>query len=337
MRKKGRFNRPLSRVVCLQIFARGLPKGDLNLFDMPLSDILQLNRLLGRLGYSGEDPGTAFPGIKALEETPPPALQEAVQQGNCVLFGGENLSQTCGMPVWKAFLLGLCDHLGDTRRITREEADKLRAMHREGQYDRMERIMRVVTEEEPDTAPAFAARLYTRRTALSLNHEAIRAVPFCGALTPNLDALLESVMQPPAESVLTPGGAAAGEAALESGQKFILKLRGDATRADSVRLWPADARDAAREHCGALLREVLEKRTVLAAGVSLAELAFWLEATGSCSAARRHYAIVSTAAPGDTERAKKLWSRFNFEVFRNDTGGAVALSKFLLALRPVPA
>ncbi len=240
--------------------------------------------------------------------TPSQGLVTAVRSGNCVLFASEELSKPCGMPLFGAFQLGLVDYLADSRLIAVEDQHRLRHLQRSDEDTALfDKLLKRVADNFPLATAEYAAKVYSRAGALSLLHEGLRDIPFCGVVTPNLDNLLERVLNIPEEFRVLSDSPEVVAAAMDAGQPFLLKLRGDVKRPETVRIWPEDAVRA----CPRLvLRAIVGTRTLFFLNTSAVQIDLWMTAAGAKPKMGPHYAILPHREQSPMRRKAVLRDKF---------------------------
>jgi hypothetical protein len=264
-----------------------------------------LMALIERVGGAPSETPDAR-GAVGLTAIPEPLLT-AVDSGECFLFGGEELTRNSGMPVWSRFLVGLIDYLADHRAVTREDAEKLHETWKSGRYDRVARCIREGVEGSEALAIRYASALYSKPAPLTNTLEGLAKVPFCAAVTPNLDGLVERIMDCEA---FAPSQGLTVEDRITESLPFVLKLRGIANHG-SMQIWRDTAIEDMDPNCREALRELFRTRTMLAVGASPDDLHRWLDAAGITRADHKHFAI---APAGDRElkrKAETLYRKFH--------------------------
>lgn len=271
-----------------------------------------LMALIERVGDdpSGVPDGGALAGLGVIPEP----LLRAVDEGECFLFAGENLSSSSGMAGWSQFLGGLIDYLVNRRILGREEANSLRDTWINGRYDRVADSIRKTVETSNDCAVRYATRLYSHVKRVSPTVEALAKVPFCGVVTPNLDGVLERVLHCEA---FGPGHALNVEDRLAECVPFILKLRG-LFGEPSLQVWQDLAIDNMRPDCAEALRELFRTRTMLAIGVTADDLQRWMDAAGIPHSDQAHYLIASSSDRELKRKAEILYRKFHVRVLASD-------------------
>lgn len=228
---------------------------------------MSLSSLFDRL-FPKSEPATA-PVTQPLEE-PPAELLAALRGGTCSLFIGEEFSRQCGCPTWNYLMQGLGDHLADTRRIDREDGDKLRQIYRNKQFDRVEKIVRTLLADHPEALAEYLAKIHTRPLMMPPSHEALKKLPFATVLSPMPDNVAARI-----------------------GREAV-RLRGDL-------FWPDEAEGPARAACA----DAVRGRTVLFAGTSPAEIDRWYGLAGPGP----HFALMPLGHALDAKAAAKYGIR----------------------------
>ena len=105
-----------------------------------------------------------------------------------------------------------------------------------------------VAASRPDLVNEFAERMYVKAAALSRVHEAIASIGACGAVTPNLDSLVERCFKLQETEAFAPCEATQASSCLMRGQFTVMKLRGLFARPETLNVWPAAALTANAEN-----------------------------------------------------------------------------------------
>lgn len=253
------------------------------------------------------DPGNAE--AISVPGEPPPPLSSAVKEKSCFLFAGDQLSRSSGLPDWTEFLFDLVGHLLQVHAITVEEAKSFRDCWEDGSYDRLAKMIRETAVRGDREAVDYARQVYRRAVSPSKVHAALARIPFCAALTPNLDKLLEGVL---AWETLGPADGLTVQDRLAESLPFVLKLRACAGGSSSS-FWPDESSGRLRKSCVEALQDLFDSRTMLAVGISPAELTRWLEAAG-VSSSRPHYLVTTTSDEDVRNQAVALYRDFNVSV-----------------------
>ena len=241
---------------------------------------------------------------------PPETLVRAVDNQLVFLFTGEELGCSSGLPSWPQYLAGLIRRLHYNRLITRDEADQLQEAVTNCRYDRVAQAIRIAVEQGEGHAITYAAEVYSSKALPSRIHEALARIRFCGAVSSALDAVLE---QTAGWEKLGPDDGLTAQDRIVECLPFLLKLRGSA-HDECVRLWPDSAIADIPEHCAEALRELMRTRTMLALGISPAELGRWLDTAGVSRAGHTHYLICRSSAKEVRRKAERLYGKFNIQV-----------------------
>jgi hypothetical protein len=281
----------------------------------------------------GRKPKKPLPAISDARKE----LQDALANRTCVLVTGEDLSKPVGMPVWQMFLIGLVDCLCDERIMPASRGDKLRAALRSGEVCAAEAALRHTLRASDLPALQYAHRLYTKPAPFTQTYESLLYLPFCAALTPNLDRLTERVIQAEPVDVFVPEEALQVAAKLHARERFVLKLRGSFDRPDTVTVWPEAAADNARDTRGfpALMRDLLTTRTLLFVGMPLEDIERWVSTAGVVEPARRHIALVFQVTKDWKTTARDL-KLYGIEVMVHSPDEPERLIAFLSKLDTTP-
>jgi hypothetical protein len=225
-----------------------------------------------------------------------------VDEGSCVLWTGEELSRTCGLPDWAEYLKSLIHSLRTSRMITREQSDHFRQLWQSARFEQLATLIRTTVHRGDRHAAAYAREVYSRTVPESRILELLGAIPFCAAVTPNLDELLE---------------------------------RGRGGRSGFT-IWPDEAAATLRKSCAEAMRDLHSSRTMLAFGISPAEMQRWLEAAGVSRADTPHYLITMSCDPELERKAEILYRRFHVEVLATPDLESDEVLTFLQQLLPYP-
>ncbi len=264
-----------------------------------MAGVVALSSLFDRLFSK---PAAAGPALVSALGDPPAELVEALRGGRCFLFVGEEFSRQCSLPVWSYLMLGLGEYLADTRRIDREDGDKLRLIHHRKAFDHLERVVRTLVADFPEVLPEYLKKTYARPVVLPPSHELLRKLPFAGLITPNLDAAVARVA---------------------GGPEKVIRLRGDLANPESVRFWPEEAEGPGREACAAA---VGSDGTVLFVGTSAGEIGGWFSAPEGDGP---HFALWPD---GSAAVDAKLAAKLGIRSLTYDASSSAALVEFLKKL-----
>jgi hypothetical protein len=288
--------------------------------------------------------GFLLPGAATREGVPekpyadlleaPPDLVKAVAASECILVAGEELSKPCGIPLWRSFVLALIEWAEDCRHIDQQETEQSRELHRIGQFDRVAHAILDRLQGSPGLVADFAQRMYLKTAALSNVHEALGTVPFAGAVTPNLDTLLERALAFTPEDLFLPNEIAKIGGRVSEKRRFALKIRGHWEPGAGIVLVPSQAiRQCARTaEYQQMITFLLTTRTLLFIGMSLDDVQTLIEpATLEKTPGRKHYVIVPRSeAP---KRVDATFRRSSVRVFAYTDGDTQQVCDFLEKLR----
>jgi hypothetical protein len=249
-----------------------------------------------RVSSSGSRAPAAAPDAvdKAVIELAEPSaeLQRAIASGECIVVVGENLSKQSGIPLWSAFVIGLIEWAADLRYIDDTQSNRMREAHKAGRGDDVAEAM---VDRFPDQVLQFAQAMYLKAAPMSIVHEALTGIQLGGAITPNLDRLLERAIGARADELLQHPDIAEIRSRVERKERFLLKIRGDWELPASVTLIPSHgySRCAEQPEYAGLLRYMLASRTVLFLGMNLEDIRMFLEPANLDKVPeRKHYAIL---------------------------------------------
>ena len=276
--------------------------------------------------------------IPAMTE-PSADLVEASAKRECIIFAGEGLSRTCGMPLWKSFVQGFIDRLYDSLILDPADAETARAAYHRGEFDRIVRALAPVAAKHEGILNEYAKVMYVKAAALSRTHDALGNVGACGVVTPNLDSLLSRCFKVQERETLTPSEADQALSSLLQGEFTSMKLRGTFTRPETLNVWPDFAMEinAANQHLRRFLEAALSSRTFIFVGTDFEEIECWLEPVEMARPERKHYALVTGSKQNSTARASALLKRYNIHPLAHDPSDDMAVPAFLDKLQTVKA
>ena len=244
----------------------------------------------------------------------PPDLIKAIAASECILVAGEELSKPCGIPLWRSFVMALIEWADDHRHIDRKETEQSRELHRTGRFDQVAAAILERLKARHGLVIDFAQRMYLKPAALSNVHEALSGVPFAGAVTPNLDTLLERALAFTPDDLCLPNEIAKISARVSGRRRFVLKIRGHWEQGGSIVLVPSEAfRDCTRSaEYEQLVTFLLTARTLLFIGMSLDDAQTLIKGAAlEKTPDRKHYAIVPLS-----EAPKRLDATFKRSAVR---------------------
>jgi hypothetical protein len=226
---------------------------------------------------------------------PPSDLMKALSAGECIIVAGEELSKPCGIPLWRSFVLGLVEWAADRRYIDEHETEQSREAHKRGELDRVADAVIERFAQQPGLIYEYARGMYLKPAAISNVHETLAQIPFAGAITPNLDILLERSLAMRQDDLFNPDEIAGISARVSEKRRFMLKIRGHWEQPASINLVPgrAFAACAGSPEYRQMATFLLTARTLLFVGMSLEDVRLLVEpAVLEKEPDRRHFAIV---------------------------------------------
>lgn len=273
-------------------------------------------------------------GLKHIPQImpPPPDLLLSSSNRECFVFAGEELSRMCGMPLWKSFVQGMIDRLYDALVLDPAKADLARAAYHRGELDRVVQALTPFAASHPELLNEYARRMYVKAAALSRTHEALAGIGACGAITPNLDSLLEKSFGLPEGEVFTPTDATDALTCVVRRQFTMMKLRGAFARPETLAVWPSQAMEAnaANSALGRFLESVLTTKTLILVGANLDEIEAWLApAKLDATPARSHYALVPRTDRNSPRKASALLRKYNIHPLAYEPSDENAVLEFL--------
>jgi SIR2-like domain len=191
-----------------------------------------------------------------------------------------------------------------------------------------------MVEKHPDVLLEHSRSMYLKAAPLSQMHEAIANIGMCGAITPNLDVLLERVFRVEEMGVFSPCEAEDAISRLKSDGFVLMKLRGMFARPESLQIWPSKAMQANVSNAALrrFISSALATRTVLFVGATLDEIDAWIGCADATQAAQRHYALVVKSEANGEKKAKALLQRFNIQCMSYPADSHSVAIEFLEAL-----
>lgn len=229
----------------------------------------------------------------------PAGLVEACQKGECVVFVGPELSRAAGLPTWQEFVQGLFQWAMENKILDPSLEISYREALQSGQVDLVADgvASAVQAGENParDLLLTYLQKIFgTPPAQAAPAHYLLKQIGFSGALTTNLDSLLEDALGAP---VFTPLDAQMLLPKLAERAPFVLKLFGTLEKPDTIQISPTRYRYAVADN--RVFLEFVEKlflsRTVLFIGTSLDRVQSNLDAFQLRNMNRSHYALVGVS------------------------------------------
>lgn len=246
----------------------------------------------------------------------PAELVEACLKGECVVFVGPELSRAAGLPTGKEFAQGLLQWAMESKILEPNLEISYRAAIQSGQVDLVADGVASAVQAGGDSASDLLLRhlqdVFGKSSAQPTQaHHLLRQIGFSGALTTNLDSLLEDALETP---VFTPLDVQELLPMLAKRVPFVLKLFGTLERPETIQISPTRYR-AAVDNNRVFLESVGKlflSRTVLFIGTSMDGIQSNLQALQLGNVNRSHYALVGVSGP--EWRAKAALFQENFSV-----------------------
>ena len=276
----------------------------------------------------------------------PPELVEACKKGECVLFAGADLNKPAGLPTSQEFVQGLLQWALDNKILDSDPSRSYLGALQSGQADLVadsiaSAVQASVAQLHAEDVPAekgtatdnllmYLREVFVRPSAQpTRTHHLLKQIGFSGALTTNIDSLLEQALAAP---VFTLQDAQKLLPKLAEREPFVLKLFGTLERPETVQISPARYRDAVADN--KIFLEFIEKlflsRTVLFVGTNLDGVQSNLEALRLRQGLRSHYAIVGVSGNAWRLQAESLQNRFGVQILPYPAGaGDEALVNYL--------
>ncbi len=279
---------------------------------------------------SKEEPKEGFPVTtltKAEMKIEPPQIPDelitACQKGECIVFVGADLSKPAGFPDWQEFVQKMLQWALDSKILDPSLGVSYHGVLQSGQADLVADgiVSAVQTGEGPvkDIFIEYLKDVFVRPSAKPTTaYRLLKQIGFTGALTTNLDSLLENALKAP---VFTLQDAQKLLPKLAERESFILKLSGVLERPETVQISPAQYRDNITDN--RVFIEFVEKlflsRTLLFVGTNLDGIQSNLEAFGLRNVHRLHYALVGVSGSEWRAKAESLQRRFGFQILPYST------------------
>jgi hypothetical protein len=275
--------------------------------------------------------------VEAEPNLPPPPVPDeliaACQKRECIVFAGADLSKSAGLPTWQEFVEGLFYWAMDNKILDPEIGSSYRSALQKGQADLVaDGVARAVQDSKDPVGELFLKYLqevFIKPSAQPTPaHRLLKQIGVTGALTTNLDSLLEQSLE---SAIFTPQDAQQLQPKLAAHETFVLKLFGTLDRPDTVQISPAQYRDTVADNKVFLefVEKVFLSRTVLFVGTSLDGVQFNMEALGLRNVRRPHYALVGVSGSEWRARAESL-RRLNVQILPYSAGEEdTALLNFL--------
>ena len=258
----------------------------------------------------------------------PPELVSACSSGNCVLFASSGFSAQTGLLTWTEFL---AQFLSD---LEREESPSNWSPLREELSRGSAGIVVDLLHARGKTAQLRAALGATYDRTVSIPRaltNLFSGVPFSGALTTNLDTVLEAAAASRQPRVIRLKEVADFGALLREKQFFVLKLHGDATEPTSMVIGQEEFLQAFDEtpNLRTFVGSIFASHTVLFMGASLAGIEWFLSASRiKAGPSSLHFALVPDE-PNFEVAAERFLSRFRIKLLRyTPTDGFSAVPAF---------
>jgi hypothetical protein len=262
----------------------------------------------------------------------PPELFNACLSGNCVLFAGSGFSAQAGLPTWTEFLTQFLSRLDqeDSSSSWSPLRDEL-ARGSAGTVVDLLNARGKTAELKNALSAAYRREVSIPQSCTSL----LSAVPFAGALTANLDAVLETAAASREPRVVRLKENTDFSALLREKRFFVLKLQGDAHQLPSLVIGQEEFLQAFDEtpNLRTFVGSLFASHTVLFLGASLAGIEWFLTAFRiKAGPTSLHFALVPDE-PNFEVAAERFLSRFRIRLLRYmPTPGFPAVAEFMQEL-----
>lgn len=244
-------------------------------------------------------------------EAPPEKLNEALADGECILFVSGGLAAQAELPTWPAFLGGLVEFGQSRGLIDADNAKRLLSSLREGQLD-------LVAEELSSLLPTSQLRVYVKEIQKNVRpsnaHRLLAGLPFAGALTTSFDTLLskafdeeESLILEDTEQLL---------AAEQDRKFFVLNLFGAVERSEKLSFTPEELKRNVKKNpkFRQFISTLFQRYTFFFVGSSLEGIRIYLKALELTPQQNRaHFALVGASQGVDTTKAMSLERQYNIK------------------------
>ena len=265
----------------------------------------------------------------AFPDQPPPALIEALQRGECVLFGGSGLSEAAGFPTWDELVRRLSEWgLGEKIIDQRAHESNLKSIEAGSAEFVADSIATQAKKSgrQADLAGFLGAVFRESSGDLTQLHKTLAELPFSAVLTPAYDDLLEQAFaarlqgqDPRPVYTLLEGPTTLDELRKRHAQHsfFLIKLRGQLARPESIILSQAQYLDtiSGSQSYADFLAGLFLSRTFLFVGSSLDEILRFVEPLRISESKQEHYALIAAQEQGWEQKAALLERRYNIRVF----------------------
>jgi len=264
----------------------------------------------------------------------PAELVEACQKGECVVFAGADLNKAAGLPTWQEFVQGLLQWAMENKILDPSLEISYREALQSGQADLVADgvASAVQAGDNParDLLLKYLQDVFRKSSAQPTPaHHLLKQIGFSGALTTNLDSLLEDALEAP---VFTPLDVKELLPTLAKRAPFVLKLFGTLEKPETIQISPTRYRDGVADN--RVLLEFVEKlflsRTVLFIGTSMDGVQSNLEALRLRNMNRSHYALVGVSGREWQAKEVSFQQRFGVQILPHSVKeGDGALLNFL--------
>lgn len=300
--------------------------------------VVYLSRTIARLIVSAKSAGgfTSGQGVESLGDlNPPEDLVRALNNHECMVVVGEDPGSRSSLPPWPQFVRRLAEWMVDLNLLPESEAAQVRMLLAASDADGAMAILDEHISQE--RLRDYARGTYLRAAPLSAIHEKLANVPFSAAMDGCLDELFKGTAGQ--ASVFVPAESEDAHQALASSAPFVMRLRGDWARPETIIVSPQKAAQHNQAQAGYVdfLRSAVASRTVLFVGMSVQDIGTWLEVlkpAKTAAATRKHYALVPQAVAA-TRAAEAVCRRAGLRMltYANDEAEQVCtfLDKLLAA------
>lgn len=265
--------------------------------------------LFGRLAWKhivriGSRIPSGFGGEFAKRSTaPPPALIEALNGKQAILWAGSGLSAQAGHPTWSDLLERMHKTATVENWFSKETLRALDVARRTGDDRVLEEIVQGMSNRRSRMVE-FICNIFSLPAQLSKSHYALYRMPFRACITTNYDNMLER-LGPDWNARLYTARSQGFARAAESPKFFLMKLYGDLRDPDTILLCPSELYASAEEwpSLGDTLRTLFKENSFFFVGVSPERLLADLRSLNMPQSSQVRHWIASGVAGSKWSRA----------------------------------
>jgi predicted ATPase len=247
----------------------------------------------------------------------PPALVNALQAGECILYCGSGISAQAGFPYWQPFIDNLTEWTIRNGFVNPTFGASLRAALAQGQYDSVSDNLVSIWRDRQPLLNQYLRETFLNKTSLPNSISRLKDLPLSAVMTTNFDNLLEQALGSKTTSALTPADAEVLLQCLHKREFFLLKLYGTLEKPATVILSPSQYEDVVKENLlfSQFMETLLVSRTILFVGASLEGIEAYLKGMRLLrQSPRTHYALIGVQDDIWQAKAYPLKERFGIEV-----------------------